>query len=244
MAGLVLAAGAGVRMMPLSRLRPKALMPLGRSTLVDQAIARVRQCTPHIIVNVHHGLQAMSEHLEGRVALSIEGEPGLGTAGGVARAAAFLDGRAAVVVNADTWSPGDLGPVVDGWDHERVRVVVAGDPALTPRSRIVASMMPWSAVVAVPEGPSGLYEVCWAPLAEAGQLDVVGWDGPVIDCATPRDLLTANLVASRGQSVIGDGALVEGRTIRTVVWPGAHVWPAETLVDAIRTDADVTVLVR
>jgi N-acetyl-alpha-D-muramate 1-phosphate uridylyltransferase len=244
LAGLVLAAGAGVRMMPLSRLRPKALMPLGRSTLVDQAIARVRQCTPHIVVNVHHGRHAMSAHLAGRVVLSIEDEPGLGTAGGVARASTHLDGCDLVVVNADTWCPGDLGAVVGGWDRERVRVVVAGHAGLGPGSRIVASMMPWSAVADLPGGPSGLYEVCWAPLAAAGRLDVVGWEGPVIDCATPRDLLTANLAASRGQSVIGDGALVEGRAVRSVVWPGAHVWPAETLVDAIRTDADVTVLVR
>jgi N-acetyl-alpha-D-muramate 1-phosphate uridylyltransferase len=121
---------------------------------------------------------------------------------------------------------------------------VAGEPTLGPRSRIVASFMPADAVSALQTGPSGLYEVCWGPRAEMGELDVVGWAGPVIDCATPRDYLTANLTASRGQSVIGAGALVAGRVVRTVVWPGARVWPDEVLVDAIRTDAGVTVLVR
>jgi N-acetyl-alpha-D-muramate 1-phosphate uridylyltransferase len=244
LAGLVLAAGAGTRMAPLTRLRPKPLLPFGRTTLVDHAVARLRACCSRLAVNAHHQPDAMQAHLTGRVHLSVEPEPGLGTAGAVAHLAGWLDGADVAIVNGDTWCPGDLAPVAASWDRTRVRVVVAGPAVLSPTSRIVASFMPWSAVAALPAEPSGLYETCWAPLAEAGELEVVGWAGPVIDCATPRDYLTANLQAWRGQSVIGAGAVVEGQISRSVVWPGARVWPSEVLVDAIRTDAGITVLVR
>jgi N-acetyl-alpha-D-muramate 1-phosphate uridylyltransferase len=244
LAGLVLAAGAGTRMAPLTRLRPKPLLPFGSATLVDHGISRLQSCTRRLAVNVHHHREAMERHLAGRVHLSVEDLPGLGTAGAVAHLRSWLDGDDLVVVNGDTWSPGDLAPVAESWDRERVRVVVGGARELTATSLIVASFLPSSVVAGLAPEPSGLYEVCWAPLAQAGRLDVVGWDGPVIDCATPRTYLTANVLASRGHSVVGEGAVVEGTIIRSVVWPGARVWPGEVLVDAIRTDQAMTVLVR
>jgi N-acetyl-alpha-D-muramate 1-phosphate uridylyltransferase len=231
-------------MAPLTRLRPKALLPLGNVTLVDHAIARVRAVTGRIAVNRADGDEQMATHLSGRVHVSVDPAEGLGTAGPIANLASWVGDSDLLVVNGDTWCPGELTAVVDAWDHRRVRVVIAGDPDLTPSSRIVASLMPAQAVHRLRVEPSGLYEVCWAPLVERGELDVVGWDGPVIDCATPRDYLTANLLAARGQSVIGAGAVVDGAVVRTVVWPGARVWPGESLVDAVRTDEAMTVLVR
>lgn len=231
-------------MRPLTRLRPKVLLPLGVGTLLDHAIERLPRQVTRAVVNAHHDRDVLADHLGSRAMLSVEDEPGLGTAGAVAAAAALVDQGDVMVLNGDTWAPGDLAPLVETWDRERVRVVVSGPAELTPRSPIVGSLMPWSVVKDLAVEPSGLYEVCWAPLAAAGRLDVVGWDGPVIDCATPRDLLAANLAWSGGDSVIGDGAQVEGNVVRSVVWPGARVWPGEELVDAIRTDAGVTVLVR
>lgn len=219
-------------------------MPLGDATLLDHALSRVRSCTDRLVVNVHHGRQAIEEHLDSGVALSVEQIDGLGTAGGVANARPLIGDSDLIVVNADTWCPEDLSPVVDSWDRERVRVVVSGVATLTPRSKIVASLMPASAVAALEVAPSGLFEACWSVLAAEGRLDVVGWDGPIIDCATPRDLLAANMVVSEQRSVIGSGAIVDGHTVRSVVWPGGRVWPDEVLVDAIRTDGAMTVLIR
>ena len=59
-----------------------------------------------------------------------------------------------------------------------------------------------------------------------------------------KTFLAANLAASGGESVVGDGARVEGSLTRSVVWPGAEVRRGEVLVDAIRADARTTVLVR
>ena len=36
--------------------------------------------------------------------------------------------------------------------------------------------------------------------------------------------------------MVGEGAVVEGSLVRSVVWPGARVGPDERLVDTIRAD--------
>jgi hypothetical protein len=57
---------------------------------------------------------------------------------------------------------------------------------------------------------------------------------PVVDCGRPADYLAANLMASGGASVVGEGAVVEGSVERCVVWPGAYVGPREHLVEVVR----------
>jgi len=244
---VVLGAGAGRRLAPLTRIRPKPLCPVGGVPLVDLALARATAAlgpAARVAVNVHHGRSAMTAHLAGRVHLSVEAPAPLGTAGAIGALRGWLDGAAVLVVNGDTWSTADLAPYVASWDRERVRVVVAGPAELGPRSRIVASMLPWAVARDLAAEPTGLYEVCWAPAAAAGVLDVVGCDAPFVDCGTPRDYLVANLLASGGGSVIGEGATVEGRIERCVLWPGVRVRAGEVLVDAVRATDALTVLVR
>jgi NDP-sugar pyrophosphorylase family protein len=245
-AAVVLGAGAGTRLRPLSTLRPKVLCPVNGVPLVDLAIDRARAVADDVAVNVHHGRDALVAHLDGRVHVSIEdGDEALGTAGGVGHLRGWLDGRAAFVLNGDTWSPVDLAPHVADWDGERVRVLVTGEDAvLGPSSGIAASLLPPSVVATLPDSPAGLYEVCWKPALDAGRLEVVAAGGPFIPVDRPADYLAANLAASGGDSVIGEGAVVDGEIIRCVLWPGAVVRRGEVLVDAIRCDARTTVLVR
>src|SRR5437660_59073 len=84
----------------------------------------------------------------------------------------------------------------------------------------------------------------WGPPREAGDLDVVWHRGAVVDCGTPAAYLAANMAASDGEPVIGPGASVKGTLVRAVVWPGGEVRSNEVLVDAIRADDRITVLVR
>lgn len=241
----MLGAGAGTRLRPLTNLLPKVMCPVGGTPLVDLAIARVSAVTPDVAVNVHHGRDSLLAHLDGRVHVSLEETEALGTAGGVANLRTWLDGRAALVVNGDTWSTVDLLPLVEDWSGERVRVLIAGDdPSLGPRSGIAGSLLPPDAIDALSAEPSGLYEVCWMPALDAGRLEVVAAGGPFLSVDRPRDYLAANLVASGGASVIPEGAVVEGEVTRCVLWSGAVVRRAESLVDAIRCDARTTVLVR
>ena len=126
-AAVVLAAGAGTRLRPLTDILPKALCPVGNVALVDLAIDRVRPLTGRIAVNVHHKRALLEAHLDGRVHVSVEEPEALGTAGAVGKLRDWIDGRPAVVVNADAWHRFDLTSLVEGWDGERVRLLVVED---------------------------------------------------------------------------------------------------------------------
>ncbi|MCU1488330.1 MAG: nucleotidyl transferase [Actinomycetia bacterium] len=244
----MLGAGAGTRLRPLTRFRPKPLCPVGDVTLLDGNLARVAAIVgdgpDHLAVNAHHHADRLAEAVAGRAHLSIEAPEALGTAGAVAHLRPWLDGRPALVVNGDSWTTIDLAPLVEGWDGERVRVLVVGEPALVDGVGILGSLLPPAVIATLPHRPAGLYEACWRPLRAEGRLDVVGADGPFVACDTPHDYLAANLAWSGGASVVGRGAVVEGELVRSVVWPGAVVHPGEVLVDAIRLDDHTTVLVR
>ena len=114
----------------------------------------------------------------------------------------------------------------------------------SPAPRILGSLLPPDAIADLPLRPAGLYEACWRPRQADGRIEVVGAEGPFVACDRPRDYLAANLLASAGESVVGEGARVDGRVVRSVVWPGATVAAGEVLVDAIRIDDRTTVLVR
>lgn len=253
-AGVVLAAGGGTRLRPLTRIRPKALCPVADVPLVDHAIRRLAQHTPEIAVNVHHGREPLEQHLAGRVHLSIEEQRALGTAGGLAHLGKWLDGRHALVTNVDAYLPAtdvDVVGFVDGWDRARVRLLVVDDDthpdfAGTTYRYAGLCLLPFETIAQLPDDgtPAGLYETTWRAAHERQRLDFVVHDGTFIDCGTPRDYLAANLDASGGENVVGPGALVEGELVRSVVWPGAVVYPAERLVDGIKATELTAVLVR
>jgi N-acetyl-alpha-D-muramate 1-phosphate uridylyltransferase len=250
LAAVVLAAGAGTRLAPLTWVRPKALCPVGDRPLLDLALARVEAVVgggpDRVAVNAHAHRRQLEAHVGGRAFVSVEEPVALGTAGAVARLRPWLDGRPVLVVNGDAWAPGELAPLVEGWDGERVRVLVASDASLPlgPHTRILGSLLPPGDVAGLPDGVSGLTTVCWGPAAAAGRLEQVGGARPFVDCGRPRDYLAANLLASGGRPVVGEGADVAGTLERSVVWPGGVVRPGEHLVDAVRVGSWLTVLVR
>jgi NDP-sugar pyrophosphorylase family protein len=243
LAAVVLAAGAGTRLRPLTRLRPKGLCPVDNVPLVDLVVGWARNVTPAVAVNVHHGRAAMESHLAGRVHLSIEEPEALGTAGGVANLKDWIDGRGALTLNVDAWHDANLEDFVRGWDGERVRLLIDAEE-FGPQARVVASLLPWRDVEQLQPTPSGLYEVCWRPAHEAGRLDAVRHRGVFFDCGTPARYFAANMAASDGRNVVGRGSLVEGTLEQSVVWPGAPVFEHEHLIHAIRADEHMTVLVR
>lgn len=277
-AGVVLAAGAGTRLRPLSLERPKPLCPVANEPLVDLAIARLIGVVDDVAVNVCHGRELLLAHLQSTVAKTSPAsryavhaavEPvARGTAGALFGLRRWLDGRAALVLNGDTWCPADLSAFTSGWDGSSVRVLVLGDQPFGPRSRIIASITPWSEIPALPSTPSGLWEQVWKRHLDAGSIDVAHHGGPFVDCATPGDYLEANRQsrlrsgqadvsgsiiaggarigdrAEVSRSVIGDLATIDGQVTDSVVWPGAIVRRGEHLHRAIRTPTGRTVLVR
>jgi MurNAc alpha-1-phosphate uridylyltransferase len=279
-AGVVLAAGAGTRLRPLTSVRPKALCPVGGRALVDLALDRLAPAVGldpmvglgpalglgpavgldptvgldpalgagQLAVNAHHHADAMRAHFapSGRVHLQIEDGEALGTAGALGALRPWLDGRPALVTNADSYLPGGLAGFLDGWDGERCRLLCTVVPAGSRPDFVTADgaglryvgacLLPWHRIRELAPVPSGLYELLWRGDDAAGALDLVRLPpGSVaIDCGTPADYLAANLHASGGASVVGAGATVLGRLARSVVWDGAWVGPDEVLVEQIR----------
>ncbi len=246
LAGVVLASGAGSRLQPLTSHRPKPLCPVANVPLLDLAIARVQTLTPDIAVNVHYLRQQIEEHLaDSPVHISVEEPRALGTAGALGQLRGWVDGRDVLLTNGDTWQQRGLASFADGWDRERVRLLVlpeAARPDFEGRWRYVgAALLPWRHVSLLSAVPSGLYEVMWRELAEQHLLEFVPAEGLCIPCDTPADYLCANLLATGGESSIGAGASVRGTVERSVIWPGASVHEGEALVEAIRIGADVTI---
>ncbi len=266
---MALAAGEGRRLRPLTDRLPKPLCPVGNVALLDLALGRLSAVTDALAVNLHHGRVAMEDHLDRwtdrrptgpSVHRSIEEPEALGTAGALGQLRGWIDGRSALVVNADAWADADLAPLVADWDGERVRLLVTPDPSdasgevrFGPRMGLVASLLPWADLVDLRAEPSGLYEVMWVAAHGAGRLETVGHAGRFVDCGTPGDYLRANLeavadsggsivdpdaeVADGGEvidSVIAKAAVVAGTVQRCVLWPGAEVAPGEVLVGAVR----------
>jgi N-acetyl-alpha-D-muramate 1-phosphate uridylyltransferase len=243
LAGVALGAGSGQRLRPLTIDRPKVLCPVDGVPLVDHAVERLRAVTDTVAVNAHDTQERLQDHLAGRVHVSVEAGPRLGTAGALGHLRSWIDGRATAVVNGDTWCPGGIDSLVDGWDGSTIRILVVGDAAFGASSRIAGALMPWRDVSSLDAVPSGLWEVSWRAAHEEGRVETVHHQGPFVDCATPADYLAANLQAAGGSSV-GRDAVVEGVIENCVIWDGAVVLPQEHLRHAIRTDTGRTVLVR
>jgi NDP-sugar pyrophosphorylase family protein len=241
---VVLAAGAGQRLRPLTDVLPKALCPVNNVALIDLTLERARTAATEVAVNVHHGRELMEQHLVGRAHLSVEEPEVLGTAGALGLLRPWIDGRPVLVLNSDAWTRYPPSALVTGWDGERVSLLTVRDPRqgdFGPLRYAGTAVMPWSVVARLEPTPSGLHEVCWRGLDAAGRLDLVTTAEPFFDCGTPSEYLAANIAASGGSSVIGPGASVYGEVIRSVVWPGGIVRPGERLVDSIRVGADLTV---
>jgi NDP-sugar pyrophosphorylase family protein len=118
--GFCLAAGAGTRLAPLTATTPKPLLaPAGRPLLDLACDALVKAGAERVVVNLHHGAEAIAAHLDGRPDVVALREPVLlGTAGGlVAARRAGLLGPRATDLAGERPSGGDPIVVVTCADH-------------------------------------------------------------------------------------------------------------------------------
>ena len=247
LAAVVLAAGHGTRLRPLTELVPKALCPVNNETLVDRAVRNVRTVTTNVAVNAHALGDQIVHHFAGDpdVHVVVEEHEALGTAGALGNLRDWIDGRDVLVHNADAWHDADVGTLLaEGWDGDSMRLMVVERPPTAdfgPYLYAGACLLPWRAVKALEAEPTGIYEVLWRDALD--DLDFAVHDGAYFDCGTPRTYLAANLHASGGASVIAPDATVgEGAEIvRSVVWPRASVGEGERLVECIRAPGGLTV---
>jgi MurNAc alpha-1-phosphate uridylyltransferase len=130
MKAMILAAGRGNRMRPLTDHVPKPLLMAGGARLIEHQIQRLRAagCTELVINHAHLGAQIEQALGDGsaygvRIQYSPEGEgQALETGGGIHRALPLLGSKPFLVVNGDIWcdldyarleiSPFDLAQIV------------------------------------------------------------------------------------------------------------------------------------
>lgn len=122
MKAMVLAAGLGTRLRPLTNTRPKALVEIGGRTLLEITLARLRAFGIHeVIINVHHFADMMVEYLKAnrnfgmRIEVSREDSLLLDTGGGLKKAAWFFkdDVEPFVLHNVDVLTTIDLSRMAE-----------------------------------------------------------------------------------------------------------------------------------
>jgi MurNAc alpha-1-phosphate uridylyltransferase len=130
---MLLAAGLGRRMRPLTTTRPKPLIEVGGRTLVDHVIERLAAAgIETVVVNVHYLADQMEAHLAKRHAPSVKisDERGglLDSGGGVKRALPLLGKQPFVVCNSDSfWIEGprqNLLGLFEAWDPDRMDILM------------------------------------------------------------------------------------------------------------------------
>jgi N-acetyl-alpha-D-muramate 1-phosphate uridylyltransferase len=110
---MVLAAGLGLRMRPLTQNVPKPLLEVGGATMLDQALDRLQDAgVSHVVVNTHWLPEQIEKHLESRTTPSIvisREDDLLETGGGIAKALPLLGAAPFYAANADVvWRDGTM----------------------------------------------------------------------------------------------------------------------------------------
>jgi NDP-sugar pyrophosphorylase family protein len=144
MKAMILAAGLGTRLRPLTNDRPKALVEIAGRTLLEITVARLRQFgVREILVNVHHFADKMIEYLQSKNNFGIRIEVSredvlLDTGGGLKKATWFFleEGPAAapfIVHNVDVISDIDLGQLVASHKQKQALATLAVQQRETSR---------------------------------------------------------------------------------------------------------------
>jgi MurNAc alpha-1-phosphate uridylyltransferase len=134
---IVLAAGFGSRLRPLTYECPKPLVPFWGRPVLSRTLAMLADWgVRDVLVNLHHGADALLRHLREpvhpvRINISFEPEI-LGTGGAIARAAWFFERAPLWVVNADIVADLDPTPLLEAY-RARDPLAVLWMPA--PRAR-------------------------------------------------------------------------------------------------------------
>ncbi len=122
---MVLAAGLGQRMRPITDTLPKPLVAIGGKPMLDHALDRLAEAgVEEAVVNVHHLAAQIEAHVAGRirprVTISDERAELLETGGGVKKALPLLGEAPFFHVNSDSlWSEtghSNMSAMVDVWD--------------------------------------------------------------------------------------------------------------------------------
>ena len=134
---MVLAAGFGTRMRPLTDRMPKPLVPVAGRALLDHVLDKLAEAgVADAVVNVHYLPDQIIDHTAARtkprITISDERDAVLGTGGGVVKAQPLLGDAPFYHLNADTlWIDGaqpNLARLADAFDPARMDILLLMAP--------------------------------------------------------------------------------------------------------------------
>jgi len=142
---MILAAGLGTRLRPLTTDRPKALVEVGGRTMLEITLARLRDFgVGDVIINAHHFADMLIEYLKAnrnfgmRIEVSRE-DVLLDTGGGLKKAAYFFledsksEGEPFILHNVDVISTIDLGKMLELHEQNKALATLAVQQRQTSR---------------------------------------------------------------------------------------------------------------
>jgi MurNAc alpha-1-phosphate uridylyltransferase len=130
---MVLAAGLGTRMRPLTDTTPKPLIKVAGKPLLDWGLDSLERVgVAEAVVNIHHMPERMRAHLakrqKPRVVISDETDRLLESGGGIVKALPLLGADPFFVLNADTFwvedGPLNLSTLALAWDGARMDILL------------------------------------------------------------------------------------------------------------------------
>lgn len=116
---MLLAAGLGTRLRPLTYTVPKPLLPIGDKKLIEYPLGLlIKYGVPEVIINLHHMGDMIKDYLGdgSRYGIEIhysEEREILGTGGGIKNVEAFFEGKPFISINCDSLIDAQLGELVD-----------------------------------------------------------------------------------------------------------------------------------
>jgi len=122
---MILAAGRGERMRPLTDTTPKPLIPVAGRSMLERSIDRlIAHGVSNIVINVHHLGEQIVDRVSGRARIVVEDRL-LDTGGSVKNALPLLGTRPFYVLNGDgLWRDGPVATILQRmdvrWDTERM----------------------------------------------------------------------------------------------------------------------------
>jgi NDP-sugar pyrophosphorylase family protein len=136
MKAMILAAGFGTRLRPLTNELPKALLPVANRPLIHYTLLLLKRYgITDIVINLHHQGKKIADALGDGAAMGVRvrysWEPTiLGTGGGIKQARQFLTGGTFLVINGDILVDLNLDKIVEGHHRRKaaVSMVVRADP--------------------------------------------------------------------------------------------------------------------
>jgi len=137
---MVLAAGIGKRMRPLTETTPKPLIKVGGRALIDYALDRLSAAgIERAVVNVHYLADLVEAHLAPRetptIVIADERQELLETGGGLKKALPLLGDEPFLTVNSDSlWIEGprpNLMRLIEAWNPERMDILQLLAPIAT-----------------------------------------------------------------------------------------------------------------